>query len=149
VKANYTQFSWWKLKVKESSGSSAELYLTYYANIYFNALLHYLEGQMTMSAHNRMIKLRWLVVLARVEDTVLMNCLRRYTRVTFNLTVQCLKPWVLKWKKFLRVDWWVLSNPGVIIYCFEYCLLCKARAVLSFKDCRIEITAEVNLKGID
>jgi hypothetical protein len=32
---------------------------------------------MTMSAHNGMIDLRWLVVLTRVEDTIFMNCLRR------------------------------------------------------------------------
>jgi hypothetical protein len=48
-----------------------------YAYIYLNVLLNFLEGQMSMSARNRMIHLRWLVILAIVENTFLMNCFRR------------------------------------------------------------------------
>lgn len=44
------------------------------------------------------------------------NCSSKYTRVMINLIVQCLNPWVLKWKNVLWVELRALSNPGVILY---------------------------------
>ena len=64
--------------------------------------------------------------------TFLMNCSRRYARVTINLTVQFLKPCVLKWKKVFRVDWRVLSKPGVTLYCLLWDLRQREIIVLLF-----------------
>jgi hypothetical protein len=113
IKPNFIVGRWSRRIVMAPLRSCTKSCLLY---VDFDILLHFLEGEMGVPSCDRMVNLRRIVTLNFQFYTFLMNCSRRYARVTINFTVQFLNPCVLKWKKVFRVDWRVLSKPGVTLY---------------------------------
>lgn len=120
----------WSWNWVKANHSSCTTYRKKYIDLYI--LAHLLEGRLRVTTDHRMVHFwRWVTLnwfsSTRISDE------SRYARVTMNLILQCLKPWTLKWKKFLWVVLRVLSRPGVTRYCIKLRVQWEKPAVKLFK----------------